>query len=318
MEVNSIQETVDLSKLKCLYIDDQLDSQILFKIQLKELRSVKFAQCFEDAVPLLNSEKFDYILIDIYLPGINGIDAMKIIKNKSLNALVPIIAVSAYVLPGDKEKYFQAGFDDFVAKPLFRKNVISAMNRLSQKKEPVVQERIHSYPQLFATVLDQIKELRRRMEITIHPVKISLPELPEVNEVVGPKKAPQSLSDLSCLYLDFYQDNYILLNAQLHDLKNLKFAQTFEEALPHLDEGKFDLIVMDLGFRDEFSELEVIDVIRQRPEYSNFPIIAVSAHKLTDQEREIVKNKFTTFIPKPLLRKNVVPVLNQIFFEKKE
>jgi hypothetical protein len=42
MENINNQETVDLSKLKCLYIDDQLDSQILFKVLFKEMKSIKF------------------------------------------------------------------------------------------------------------------------------------------------------------------------------------------------------------------------------------------------------------------------------------
>jgi CheY-like chemotaxis protein len=241
---------------------------------------------------------------------------MKIIKNNSLNALVPIIAVTAYLLPGDKENYFQAGFDDFVAKPIFRENVISAMNRLSQKKELVIQEKFCSYAQLFKTILDQIKDLRRRMEITIHPVVITLSELPERNEIAVTEKAPQSLSDLSCLYLDFYQDAYIFFSKQLKDLKSIKFAQTSEEAASLLNTEKFDFIIIDINFNNEFIDMVSIDVLNKASRLANIPIIGVSASSAWDEDDKDLQEKFDAYIEKPLFKDKVVSVLNKFFFQK--
>jgi len=122
---------VDLSKLNCLYIEDQLDSQILFKVQMKELKSIKFSQSFEDAVPLLESEKFDFIVLDINLQGeYNGLDALKIIRTMDGLEETPIIAVTAYVLPGDKEKFIATGFNDFVSKPIFRNKMVEVLGKI--------------------------------------------------------------------------------------------------------------------------------------------------------------------------------------------
>jgi PAS domain S-box-containing protein len=124
-------EKLDLTKLTCLYIEDQVDSQILFKVQLKELQNIKFAVSFEEALPLLSSIKFDFILMDINLQGeYNGLDALKMIRQMPGMEKLPVIAVTAYVLPGDKDKFIAAGFNDFISKPIFREKIIESLEKV--------------------------------------------------------------------------------------------------------------------------------------------------------------------------------------------
>jgi CheY-like chemotaxis protein len=124
-------EKLDLSKLSCLYLEDQVDSQILFKVQMKELKVIKFAVSFEEAMPLLDNERFDFIVIDINLQGeYNGLDALKIIRKMPAYMKTPIVAVTAYVLPGDKEKFITAGFRDFISKPIFREKMVDSLERI--------------------------------------------------------------------------------------------------------------------------------------------------------------------------------------------
>jgi len=95
-----------LSSLRCLYIEDQVDSQILFKVQMKDLKNIQFATSFEEALPLLEAHEFDFIIMDINLQGeYNGLDALKVIHQIPDLKKIPVIAVTAYVLPGDKEKF---------------------------------------------------------------------------------------------------------------------------------------------------------------------------------------------------------------------
>ncbi|MBK7629779.1 MAG: PAS domain S-box protein [Ignavibacteriales bacterium] len=122
---------LDLTKLSCLYIEDQVDSQILFKVQMKELRDVKFAVSFEEAQLVLLNHQFDFIVMDINLQGeYNGLDALKIIKTMPAFSSIPIISVTAYVLPGDKEKFIAAGFDDFISKPIFKEKMIESLEKI--------------------------------------------------------------------------------------------------------------------------------------------------------------------------------------------
>lgn len=126
---------VDLTKLSCLYIEDQVDSQILFKVQMKGLKDVKFAVSFEEALPILDKVLFDFIVIDINLQGeYNGLDALKFIHKMPGFEKIPIIAVTAYVLPGDKEKFIAAGFNDFIAKPIFREKMLESLEKIFLSK----------------------------------------------------------------------------------------------------------------------------------------------------------------------------------------
>ena len=120
-----------LSSLKCLYIEDQVDSQILFKVQMKDLKNIQFASSFEEALPLLESSDFDFIIMDINLQGeYNGLDALKVIHQIPKLQKVPIIAVTAYVLPGDREKFIATGFTDFISKPIFRDKLLESLKKI--------------------------------------------------------------------------------------------------------------------------------------------------------------------------------------------
>jgi len=121
---------IDLTQLSCLYLEDQVDSQILFKNQMKDLKSIEFAPSLELAMPLLKTKRFDFILMDINLQGeYNGLDALRIIKKMPGFQSMPIIASTAYMQPGARENYIAAGFDNFIPKPLLRDKVIEILSQ---------------------------------------------------------------------------------------------------------------------------------------------------------------------------------------------
>ena len=122
------KKTLDLSQLSCLYLEDQVDSQMLFKFQLKELKSIEFAPSFESALPLLKTKKFDFILMDINLQGeYNGLDALRIVRKMPGYKDIPIIASTAYLQPGARDSFIAAGFNEFISKPLFRDKLIEML-----------------------------------------------------------------------------------------------------------------------------------------------------------------------------------------------
>jgi len=72
----------------------------------------------EDGVALAQQRKPDLILMDIQLPGINGIEALRILRADPATASIPIIAVTASVMQQDRTMITEAGFDAYVGKPL--------------------------------------------------------------------------------------------------------------------------------------------------------------------------------------------------------
>ncbi len=130
-EVQQQQVSIDLSQLSCLYIEDQIDSQMLFSMQMNDLKEITFAASLEQSIPLLNNRSFDFIVVDINLQGdYNGLDILKIIRTMSDYQNVPVIAVTAYLLPINMGLYVQAGFSDFISKPILRENLINSLERI--------------------------------------------------------------------------------------------------------------------------------------------------------------------------------------------
>ena len=123
--VKQTDEKVDISNLSCLYFEDQIDSQVLFRVQMKGLKNLNFAVSFEESLPLLDSGNYDFIVIDINLQGsYNGLDILRILRTMPRYENIPVFAVTAYVLPGDQQKFVLAGFNGFISKPIFRDQMI--------------------------------------------------------------------------------------------------------------------------------------------------------------------------------------------------
>ena len=85
----------------------------------------------EEAVAMVEKETYDLILMDIELPGMDGVDATKIIKSRHKN--LPILALTSYAMKGDRERFIAAGFDDYISKPIDVNCFIEKINKLIHK-----------------------------------------------------------------------------------------------------------------------------------------------------------------------------------------
>ncbi len=69
----------------------------------------------------------DVILMDINLPDIDGMDATRRLKAAAATAHIPVIAVTANSMPGDRERYVDSGCDAYVAKPITRNELLNTL-----------------------------------------------------------------------------------------------------------------------------------------------------------------------------------------------
>ncbi len=83
----------------------------------------------EDGVRQAGERRPDLILMDIQLPDIDGIEALRRIRGDRALDGVPVIAVSASVMPDDHKKIVGSGFDAFVTKPINLKQFLAAVQR---------------------------------------------------------------------------------------------------------------------------------------------------------------------------------------------
>jgi two-component system, cell cycle response regulator DivK len=84
----------------------------------------------EEGVTLAKQHVPDLVLMDIQLPGINGIEAFKQIRGDAKTAKVPVVALTASVTPTDRSAITVAGFDAFIGKPINLKEFLETVKRL--------------------------------------------------------------------------------------------------------------------------------------------------------------------------------------------
>ena len=84
----------------------------------------------EDGVQLAKDKRPDLVLMDIQLPGINGIEALKRLRADAATRAIPVIALTASVTPTDRSAITAAGFDGFVGKPINLKEFIDTVKRM--------------------------------------------------------------------------------------------------------------------------------------------------------------------------------------------
>ena len=90
----------------------------------------------ETGLRLALAEQPDLILMDIQLPGMDGLTATAILKEDPATAAIPIIALSALAMKADKERSQTAGCDAYIVKPLRYKELYTVMNHLLQEPQP--------------------------------------------------------------------------------------------------------------------------------------------------------------------------------------
>lgn len=108
------------NKHTIVYIEDEALNQALMKSIINKIPNthLTLASTGEEGLELILSEQPDLILLDINLPGISGYDVLKIIKNESLFDNTPIFALSANAMPDEIQRGKDAGFFDYLIKPI--------------------------------------------------------------------------------------------------------------------------------------------------------------------------------------------------------
>ena len=116
---------------KILYVEDNEDNVYMLRRRLAKLDfEMIVAEDGEKGVAAAEREKPALILMDLSLPVLSGWDAARRLKSAEATRGIPIIALSAHALDGERAKALAAGCDDFETKPVDLPRLLEKMQRL--------------------------------------------------------------------------------------------------------------------------------------------------------------------------------------------
>ena len=119
---------------RILVIEDNPSNMALATFLLESAgHAVLAATTAEAGVTLARDEQPDLILMDIQLPGMDGLQATTQLKRDAATCAIPVIALTALAMKGDEERILAAGCDGYIAKPLrYQEFLASIANRLER------------------------------------------------------------------------------------------------------------------------------------------------------------------------------------------
>ena len=102
-----------------LLVEDIPINMKLCKVMLESVGyKVLWAPSAEEGLPMAEAERPDLILMDIGLPGIDGLEATRRLKQNPATRSIPVVALTAHAMDGDREQALNAGCSDYIAKPI--------------------------------------------------------------------------------------------------------------------------------------------------------------------------------------------------------
>ena len=121
---------------KVLYVDDNDDNVYMLKMRLELLGDFEVitAEDGEKGCEMVCTERPDIVLMDLEMPGISGWEAAKRIKSNPETRDIPVLALSAHALAGEREKALAAGCDEFDTKPVEFDRLVAKLRQLLARK----------------------------------------------------------------------------------------------------------------------------------------------------------------------------------------
>jgi two-component system cell cycle response regulator DivK len=116
---------------RVLVVEDNEKSMKLFRdvLQAKGYGTLE-ASTGEDAVELAAAHVPDLVLMDVQLPGIDGVQTLARLRENDRTASIPVVALTAQAMHGDRERFIAAGFDGYLSKPVDIAELVGAVAQL--------------------------------------------------------------------------------------------------------------------------------------------------------------------------------------------
>jgi two-component system sensor histidine kinase/response regulator len=116
-----------------------VNQRVALRILEKAGHVVAVAENGKAALRMLGEQTFDLVLMDVQMPEMGGFEATGLIRQKEEHTgrHIPIIAMTAHAMAGDRERCLDAGMDDYLAKPVAAASLLEMVALYSSKPSPV-------------------------------------------------------------------------------------------------------------------------------------------------------------------------------------
>ena len=118
--------------LRILLVEDNAENREMLGRRLSRRgHQLSFAADGAEAIAIANAELPDIVLMDLSLPVIDGWEATRRLKSAEPTAAIPVIALTAHAMDGDRERALAAGADDYDTKPIDLARLVDKIERLT-------------------------------------------------------------------------------------------------------------------------------------------------------------------------------------------
>lgn len=117
---------------RVLVVEDDRSTQLLFETLLSKQFEVDVEGDPRTGLERAERVPYDLVLLDIYLQDdeLDGVGVLRILRSRTEYARTPIVAITAYALPGDRARFIEAGFTEYVSKPFERSRLLEIIQQL--------------------------------------------------------------------------------------------------------------------------------------------------------------------------------------------
>jgi two-component system cell cycle response regulator len=258
---------------KFLLIEDHPDNRKLMVYLLEKFgHDVRTADTGEEGLVMAMTELFDLVICDIELPGIDGCEVTRRLKSNSQWRRVPLIAVTALAMVGDRERILRCGFDGYLSKPISPKSFTKQIESYLQSGDPhpdALQgqpdsQAVHSIPSAIKRIAPRI------LIIENHPANQKLMK-------------------------------YLLEKSGYE----VTLADTGEEGIGLAQGETFDLILCDI-YMTGIDGCEVARRMKADPKCRWTPLVAVTAMTRPSDRDQVLAAGFDGYVPKAIAPKQFI------------
>jgi PAS domain S-box-containing protein len=287
-----IDFSTDVSGVKIIVIDDNKVAQEIAAEQLRKQKvDVVLASSAEDGLEIMKSsaEKgspFEIAILDYMMPGMDGLELAKTIKQDKTIKDVSLLMVSSAPSRGDSQRMEEIGFSGYLTKPISGNDIAMAVTAIKSMRDG--KAGLSMITRHMLREINTRKESAEAQNESFEGAQILLAEDNPTNQMV----ATTMLEKMGC---------------------HVTPAGNGHEVVRLIKQRHFDLIFMDCEMpeMDGFEATRTIRVLEKRESFEKTPIVAFTAHAIKGDDQKCYAAGMDDYITKPIKKQAMITVLNK-------